>query len=342
MRSRGMRTERTQRTWRGRIEGPVAWALALAVFAAVPAGCGPPAPKHATVGVLNDSPMLSSIVAGFKDGMVDSGYDSGLRVDYLYDGPILNGDAALVAGAQKLVAAGADLILALGTQPTLCAKQATATAGTPIVFALVDDPVGQGFVQTLAHPAGRITGVTHLGLMEAPRLRWLLELVPGAKRIYVPYNPTSRGTAVSLPLAREAADKLGVEFVMREVGDVDGVRQAIAAIPPDVDAVFLPPDTTVTLLLPEWIQAALDRKLPLCVGNEFSVQRGALMSYGFSFIDAGKQAARLANQVLRGARPGDLPVEIPDFHLTINLRTAEVIGLQIPDEILRQADDVIR
>jgi len=316
--------------------------VTLAVAVGLLSACEKTSPQTYTIGVLSQDPILEPAITGFKEGMVALHRDDGPKIQYAYDGPIFDDPRALAASAKRLVSARVDVILSVGTQPTQYAQEAAARSSIPIVFSVVDDPVGAGFIESTAHPGGSITGTSYLGLQEAPRLRWLLELVPGAKRIYVPCDPANQGTAGSLQRVRDAAERLGVTLVIREVHGSEELTAAIEQIPLDVDAILLPPDTFISSPIEVWAATAIERKLPLCVSSPVQVRRGALMSYGFSFFESGTLAAHLADQVLRGASTGDLPVEVPEFFLSVNVKTAEAIGLDIPNEILCQADDIIR
>jgi len=297
--------------------------------------------KVPTVGVINVVPDLDQALAGFKEGMAGRGYAEGKSIRYVYDGPTTDMDR-LPEAARRLVAAKVDLVLSITTPATKAAQQATAGTGLPVVFVVVTDPVGAGIVSSLQRPGGNITGVV-FGSQEERRLEWLVRIAPRARRIYVPFNPKDQSPVLALKAVGRAAAKLGVELMTREVSTPEALGEAVASIPPTADAVFLLPDGFVSTRLPDIVAAANARKLPVSGANISVVANNeVLTSFGFDQRLSGRQAARLADQIFKGAAPADLPAEMVEFFLAVNLRTAAVIGLAIPDEILRQADVIVR
>jgi putative ABC transport system substrate-binding protein len=291
--------------------------------------------------VLNIAPNLDESLTGFKQGMTELGYTEGKNIRYLYDGPTRE-ISKLPAAARNLLAAKVDLILTITTPATLAAKEATAGIGPPVVFTIVTDPVGAGIVQSMRQPGGNIAGVT-FGPQEARRLEWLVRIAPDIRQIYVPFNPKDKSPVLALKMARNAAAKLGVELITREVRDSETLAEAVLKIPAEADAVFFLPDSYIGTRMPDLVAAATKRDLPFSVANIMDVRNyDILTSFGIDQHLCGKQAARLADQIFKGAKPSDLPVEVAEFFLAINLKVAKTIGLTIPDEILRQADIIIR
>lgn len=296
--------------------------------------------KIYTVGVINIVPDLDQALAGFKEGMTELGYIEGKNIRYIYDGPTTD-MSKLSATAQTLTAAKVDLILSITTPATQAAKQATDGNGPPVVFAVVTDPVGSGIVDSMQHPGGNITGVA-FGLQEAQRLEWLVRIAPKTRQIYAPYNPNDKSPVLALEMARSAAAELGVELITPEVYDPETLNNAVLNIPAEADAVFLLPDSLVSTRLPDIVATATARNLPVSGANISVVKNNdVLTSFGFDQPLCGKQAARLADQIFKGAKPADLPVEMAEFYLAINLKVAKTIGLTIPDEILRQTNIII-
>lgn len=293
-----------------------------------------------TVGVVNLGPALEPVFNGFKSRMTELGYVEGENVTYLYDGPV-NDITLLEAEAQKMVDADVDLILTLSTPASQAAKRITSESQTPVVFAPITDPVATGLVESLANPSGNLTGVT-FGPQEGLRMEWLIRVDPRIERVWIPYNADDASPVAALAILESNADALGVEFVPAVTRNLDEINTAIENIPDDVDAIFLLPDTFIVSNVDLFIQAALEHDLPMSVPSYPAVADGALISYSMDFIAVGEQAARLAAQILEGAEPSDLPVEVSEFFLTINLHTADEIGLEIGDDILRQADDIFR
>lgn len=308
--------------------------------------CGPAQPKTVTIGIVNLLPMMDTIVEGFKTGMVELGYSEEQSVTYVY--AEVPGDFEMdkiVGATQELMKEDVDLILAITTPGSLAVQKAVEGTDTPVIFVAVTDPVAVGLVQDWIHPGGNITGVTTAAkgaVNEGRRLEWLTKMLPNVKRVYIPHNPDDGAVKTSLAVVRDAASALGIELVLRETRTAEEALNAINETPKDVDALFLLPDSVVTSVFEDALSVLLGRRLPVSTPNSLGPNLGALMSYGSEFPAMGKQASRLAGQILEGTNPADLPVEAPEFFLTINLRTAKAIGLEIPDEILNQADTVIR
>jgi putative ABC transport system substrate-binding protein len=305
------------------------------------AACGNEKSRTFTVGVLNIARNLDESLVGFKQGMTELGYIEGKNIRYLYDGPTKE-ISKLPAAARNLLAAKADLILTITSPATLAAKEATAGSGRPVVFAIVTDPVGAGIVKSMRQPGGNTTGVT-TGIAEARRLEWLVRIAPGIRQIYAPFNPKDKSPVLALKIVRNAAAKLGVELITREAHDPETLKDAVLNIPAEADAVFLLPDSYIGTRMSDLVAAATKRNLPFSAPNVMDVYNyDILISFGIDQHLAGKQSARLADQIFKGARPADLPVEVAEFFLAINLKTAETIGLIIPDEILRHAHIIVR
>lgn len=304
------------------------------------AACGTPQPQTVTIGVVNLSLALNPVFDGFKAGMADLGYVEGQSVTYIYAGPV-GSIEALEPAIQDLKTQDIDLLLALSTPATLQAKHAVKGTDIPVVFAPVNDPVGSGVVDNLRNPGGNLTGI-QVGGFVPKELEWLLTIAPDTTHLFVPYNPDDSSAVQGMVALDEAADKLGIEIVVGEAHTPDEIMSAIDTIPEEVDAIFLPPDNLMTAHIDDFVAVALERDIPISSVAYPQAEAGALMSYGPDFFRLGEQVARLADKVLQGTSPADLPIETAEFFLSINLQTAEAIGLDIPDTVLRQADNIIR
>lgn len=292
------------------------------------------------IGVVNLGPVLDPVFDGFKSRLAELGYVEGENVTYIYDGPV-NDISLIEAEVQQMIDADVDLILALSTPVAQVAKELTADNQIPIVFAPITDPVGAGLVESMANPTGNLTGTTH-GPQIGLRFEWLTRLDPTIDRIWIPYNSDDAAPRRSIQIIDETAETLGVEYVAVETRNLDELNEAIENIPEDIDAIFLPADTLVVSNAVPFIELALERDLPLSVPSALLVSEGALVSYSFNFFECGEQAGRLGTQILEGTAPNDLPVEVNEFFLTLNLETADAIGLEISNDILRQADEIFR
>lgn len=292
------------------------------------------------VGVVQLTPVDATTLQGFKEGMAQQGYREGKDITYLDEGPAGTIDR-LEPLIRRQLAARPNLFFVSSTPATLAVKKHLGSTTIPVVFAPVNDPVGTGIVASLKAPGSNITGI-RLPPGDDLRLEWLKKIAPSVKRVYLPYNPADRSALASLELARQAAAVLGIALLTEEIRSGEAVRPALAALPADVDAIFLPRDSTIEARIADFTATALERRLPLCAPSLLQVEAGALFSYGFMHREIGQQAARLADQILRGTSPADLPVEMAESRLAINQATARAIGLPIPGEILRQAGYVIR
>lgn len=288
------------------------------------------------VGVITHAAVTEPALTGFKAGMAARGWHEDRDILFVFPG--ISADAeALHATARTLVDDGVAMILALSTPATQAAQRAARGTGIPIVFAPASDPVGAGLVASLGHPGGNTTGVA-FGLQEARRLEWLKRLKPDLDTVFVPYNPTDRSATTAIAKLQASAAKLSVRLLLRAVTDADDLHSALREIPPTTDAIFVPPDALIASNMPELVAAARRRRILLTVPHRDGVRQGATFSYGFDLFQLGQQAARLADMILAGAKPADIPVETAEFRLSINLAAAQAIGLTIPDGVLRQAD----
>jgi putative ABC transport system substrate-binding protein len=315
--------------------------VGVIVFSLLLTACGGLAkPKTYTIGVINLAPTLEDAFTGFKQGMTDLGYIEGENVVYIYAGPTGSIDK-LDGVAQDLVKAQVDLIFSITTPATQAVQKATADNNIPVVFGVLTDPVGAGVVTSLTQPGGNITGVT-FGPQEARRLEWLTRIAPAVKRVYIIYNPNDSSAKLALETATATAARLGLEIISREAGNADEVTAALTDLPDNIDALYLLPDSQTEAQLADILAVAIARNLPTSVANVGAVENGPLYSYAMKLDPTGRQAARLADQILKGIKPADLPVETTEFFLAINLKTAEAIGLTLPDDILSQADTIYR
>ena len=313
--------------------------IATIVTLFVLAGCGS-APKTYSIGVISITPVLEPVLRGFKAGMAEAGYVEGRNVTYVYDGPTGSLEA-LGPVATNLSGQDVDLILSLGTPPTMHAKQAIEGTDIPVVFGPVNDPVASGLVDSLVRPGGNLTGIQARGFIPK-NLEWLLMTAPQVKRVFVPHNPNDRSSVLGLQDLERAAEELGVELVVQQAGTPEEMSAVSKAVPADVDAIFVLPDSLAVTHIKDFVHVAIERNLPVSSVGQAQVEAGALMSYGVDFVEIGRQAATLATKIFEGAAPSDLPVETAEFFFTVNLRTAAAIGLNISNETLRTANHVVR
>jgi putative tryptophan/tyrosine transport system substrate-binding protein len=241
--------------------------------------------------------------------------------------------------AAEFVDLKVDVILTAGPN-TAIAKQATSII--PIVFAISNDAVGGGLVASLAQPGGNVTGLSLQATdLSGKRVELLRELVPQLRRLAVIGNVGFRDAVLEMANVRAAARALGLEVVPLEIQRAKDITP-FAALNPQADALYVVADALVTSNRTRILTLALAARLPMIFNDRDAVQAGGLMSYGTSNAKRFARAADYVNKILRGAKPGDLPVEQPtQFDLTINLTTAKALGLEVSPTLLARADEVI-
>jgi putative ABC transport system substrate-binding protein len=293
------------------------------------------------IGALTESWGPTPAIIGLRDGLQELGYRENehfvLGVRFTQGNP-----AELAAAARDLVKLGVDIIVTAEGGNTAKAAQ-MATTRIPIVFIGGSDPVGLGLVRSLAHPGGNITGTADLDLELAPkRMEIFRELVPSLKRIFVPYDATNGYVVSQLPAYRDAARRLGLTLAEKPLRTEDEARVAISGVRKgDVDGIFAP--RFLSLNIPGFIlDAGTKQRLPTMFMGTYMVERGGLASYSATDQQLGRQAARLVDKILKGAKPADLPIEQPTkFALVINMKTAKSLGLTVPPSIMLRADQLI-
>jgi putative tryptophan/tyrosine transport system substrate-binding protein len=246
--------------------------------------------------------------------------------------------------AAELVRLKVDVIVAVASAGTLAAKDATTSI--PIVFVNAGDPVGQGFVQSLAYPAGNITGIAFDASPDitAKQAQLLLEVVPKASRLAVLWNPTSAVMRSYWNVMKASAPALHIELQSLEVQDPNELEGAFDAMTRQhADGLLVLSDSFLTTVYRARLtELAAKHKLPAIYGHSQYIEAGGLMSYGPSLSDVYGRAAGFVDKILKGAQPASLPAEQPTkFELIINLGIAKTLGLEIPPGLLARADEVI-
>lgn len=247
----------------------------------------------------------------------------------------------LPALAAEAVQRKVDVIVCAGTPPTTAARNATTTI--PILFFYVGDPVGSGFVASLARPGGNITGLGGLSPETyTKQLELLKEVVPRASRIAMLFNPTLHHAAVRAD-TESAARSLRVTLRPVELRSPEGLDDAFARVARDKpDALLILGQPFLFAHRARLARFAIDQRLPAIIGFEEVAETGVLMSYGSRIIDDVRRLPHYVDRVLKGTKPAELPVEqATRFYLTINLKTAKAIGLAIPQSMLLRADHLI-
>lgn len=294
--------------------------------------------KIRTIGVLNYVAHLEPVIEGFKIRMAELGYAEGKNVTYLYHGVLKPEPQIIEREVQRIMAHQVDLFLTLGNQPTLVAKKASSGRAIPVVFAPAINPVGEGFVASIKHPGGNVTGVQSVN--GAPKaLEWLLKLAPGTQTVYVPYRSDDPVAVWTVKPLLDAAAQLKVNLVLSEIRAPEDMATVLQSLPKHAAVFFTPaPSLEASILAAQ--ELAITLGVP--TGGYNRPVDNLLCTYTTDRRAQGAQAARLADQIFKGTKPADLPVEAGEFFFRINLKTAAAIGLDVPDDLLHQADTVMR
>jgi putative ABC transport system substrate-binding protein len=243
--------------------------------------------------------------------------------------------------AAEFVRLKLDVIVTSATPPTLAAKQATAVI--PIVFASVSDPVGTGLVASLARPGGNVTGLANqISDTSGKRLEILREVVPGLRRLAIMANVGNPASVLEMGEAQATARTLGLAVTTSEIRRAEDIAPAFEALKDRADALYLCPDPLMSTNRTRINILAVGARLPTVHGTREYVEAGGLMSYGANAPDLFRRAADYVDKILRGTKPGDIPVEQPTkFDLVVNLTTTKALGLTVPSTLLARADEVI-
>jgi len=300
--------------------------------------------KPVRIGVLTAQSRATSTASweSFREGLRDLGWEDGRNlviVERFTDGDF----DRLAVAADELVKLNVALIVTANSPGARAAISATKTV--PIVMVEVGDPVATGFVTNLARPGGNVTGISLMLLdLTQKRLAILKEAVPRATRIAVIMNPDDPIIPMQWREAGIAAGRLGVRLQRLDIRNVDDLRRAFeAAVKDKADAVLRLADPLAGMLNAETVELATRHRLPTMLRNRLEVEAGGLMSYYPNARDYYRQAASHVDKILKGAKPGDLPIEQPTrIELVINLKTAKALGLTIPQSLLRRADAIIQ
>jgi putative ABC transport system substrate-binding protein len=317
--------------------------LLLGAGALVPVLAVADAPQRVPrIGFLaSGNPVGTAQYEAFLQGLRELGYVDGrtIRIELRWLDRDLERLPALAAELAKLPV---DVLVAWSSPAITAAKKTTTT--TPIVMIAASDPVGQGFVASLAKPGGNVTGLSNLlrGTI-AKNVEMLLAIIPGARRLAVLRNPGNPSHELVLQEVRAAAADFDLRLQIVDVNTADELGAAFAAIERDRAAgLVIFGDPLFVQQRQRIAEAALQARLPSTTIFRQYPEAGGLMSYGLNTTDHFRRAATFVDRILKGARPAELPVEQPaTFQMLVNLRTAKAIGLRVPESLLLRADRVI-
>jgi putative ABC transport system substrate-binding protein len=295
------------------------------------------------MGYVENDPEAQAWVAAFREGLQKLGWTEGrnIRIETRW-GAV---DAEMIKRfAQELVALQPDLILSQITPTTAALLQQTRTI--PIVFAMVADPVGSGFVASLSRPGGNATGfATNEGSLSGKWLELLKEIAPRVVRVAMPFNPATASSFAEYYLNpfKAAAASLGVEAIAPPVHDTSELESVVAAQAREPNSgLIVMPDSFLIVHRAEVTSLAARYRLPAVYPYRQFTELGGLLSYGFDRFDNFRRAAGYVDRILKGAKPSELPVQLPvKYELVINLKTAKALSIEVPMSLLMQVHEVI-
>ncbi|HET7671456.1 MAG TPA: ABC transporter substrate-binding protein [Burkholderiales bacterium] len=316
----------------------------LALAAAIVAGAAQAqgAKKVYRVGILSPGAPPPGPLEAFSAGLRERGYVEGRNLQTQWR--FAEGRNDRLAGlVDELVAAKVDILFVVNTQAAQAAKKRA--GDIPVVFARVSDPSKTGLVASLSRPGGNVTGISNVAdELGGKRLEALKTVLPSLSKVAVLWNSGNPGLALILKDAQAAAPQLGMEiapFGVRTAGELpaafEGVRTSNA------QALFVLDDLLITAFKHDILSLARERKIPVMSLYQEFVEGGGLISYGPSIEEMYRRASWYVDRILRGAKPGDLPVEQPqNFQLVISLKSARELGIAVPKDVLARADKVLR
>jgi putative tryptophan/tyrosine transport system substrate-binding protein len=288
----------------------------------------------------SDTEMQAHLLA-FRQELQKLGWTEGrnIQFDERWTGDDMN---LIRTNAASLLELKPDVLFALGGRviPVLMMK----TSSVPIVFPSGGDPVGTGWVKSLARPGGNITGFSSFEFSVIGKmLEILLQIAPGTTRVAFIYNPNNRNAAFYARSFERFATPLSVMPIMAPmhgIAELEGTLENFAKAPNG--ALFFAPDITITALRDPFVALAARHRLPAIYSDPVLAKSGGLLSYSPDRIDLFRRAASYVDRILRGEKPADLPVQQPTkYQLTVNLKTAKALGLDVPPQLLALADEVI-
>lgn len=287
---------------------------------------------------LVEHPSLDAAREGFQSAFFDNGYTEGENITF--DIQNAQGDQGTATSiANKFVTDKVDLILAIATPAAQATAQAV--ADIPVLFTAVTEPQEAGLVESWEEPGKNVTGTSDLNPVEK-QLALIPEIAPAAKTVGIVYSSGEINSQVQVNKAKGAAKELNLELELVAISNKSEVLQAAQSLVGKVDAFYVPTDNTVVDALETIIQVAEENRLPLIVGEGDSVKRGGLATYGLDYKQLGYQTGEMAMRILEGEDPAKMPVETQeDVKLIVNKSAAKRMGIELPQELLDKADDIV-
>jgi putative ABC transport system substrate-binding protein len=300
-----------------------------------------PMPGVATIGFLGVAGIASASPA-FIEALGKLGYHEGRNLTILHRAA-KDSNAELPALAEELVKLKPAVLVAFGTPPVQALKNATAEI--PIVMVGLGDPIGTGLIQSLAHPGGNVTGTANAANeLRAKRLQLVVQMLPGIRCLAYLRNPSNQSIMAGENTRKSTGEKLGIDFEVVDVATPEQLADVLAAPLSDrcKTALFLPLDGLFISRRSQIAEFALRQKIALFAPFREDAEAGALMAFSSNIDEQWRLGASYVDLILKGAKPADLPVQQPTkFEMVVNLKTAKVLGVEVPTALLLSADKVI-
>ena len=300
------------------------------------------APLRIGINQLVEHPALDAAREGFIEALKEAGYDAGEEV--IYDIQNAQGDFNnAISIAQKFKDDRVDMILAIATP----VAQATAQVvqDIPIIITAVTDPVAANLAQSWESSGNNITGVSDAAPTDS-QVKLILRFLPEIKSVGTIYNAGEANSVVQVEEARRTCKEIGLDLIEVTVSNSSDVLMAAQSLAGRVGAIYVVTDNTVVSAIDSVIKLCNQEKIALFVADPTTVEKGALASYGIDYFNLGKKTGEVALEVIKGAKPADVPIQkITDpqeLQLVVNLKAAELLGIEVSEEILQEADKIIK
>ncbi len=321
------------------MRGNISAGAAALLLSAMVAGGALAQDVHVATTAIVEHPALDATRDGVRDELKEAGYEVGKNLTFTYESAQGNpGTAAQIA--RKLVGDKPSVIVPIST-PSAQAVVA-ATKDIPVVFTAVTDPLGAKLVGSLDKPGGNVTGMSDLSPI-GKHMALIKEITPRAKTLGVPFNPGEANSVTLLELIRKHAPDHGLEVVEAPAPKSAEVLAAAQSLIGKVDAIYVPTDNTIVSAFEAVVKVGVENRIPVYAGDTDSVPRGAIAALGFNYYDVGRQTGKMVVRVLKGEKPGDLPVEgVEITELHVNPVMAEKMGVTLPKAVVGRAKTVVK
>lgn len=301
----------------------------------------PATAKDVTVAVtaIVEHPALDAARDGVKDALAAAGYKEGENLKFIYQSA--QGNPATAAQiARQYIGDAPDVIVPISTPSAQAVV--SATRDIPVVFTAVSDPVGAQLIKDMEKPGGNVTGLSDLSPV-VDHIKLIKEVAPNVKTIGFLYNSGEANSVSLLEALKVAAKDGGLEVVESAATKSAEVQGAARALIGKADLIYIPTDNTIISALEGAVSVAEEAKIPLMTADTDSVTRGAFIALGFNYYDVGKQTGDVVVRILKGEKPGDIPVKVAaGTDLVVNLVAAKKMGIEIPQAIIDRASKVIK